>query len=239
MSTIYLIRHGQASFDADDYDQLSPLGEEQSRLLGDWLRNTGQALSKVVMGTAKRHRQTAVQCLNQYRLNPDQFPESAWIVDAGFDEFDHQEVLLKHSPEFADFAALKKFVAMQSNPRRAFQELFSAALTRWIAAEFDDYTESWLQFQTRCQAALARLRMQTNQENRDQNIWVFTSGGTISALVQSVLDIPDQRIFNLNATLMNTGLTKFIYGAERISLSYLNSPAHLEIHNRAELISYR
>ncbi|MEC8667907.1 MAG: histidine phosphatase family protein, partial [Pseudomonadota bacterium] len=34
MPTLYLIRHGQASFGADDYDVLSPIGHEQARALG-------------------------------------------------------------------------------------------------------------------------------------------------------------------------------------------------------------
>ena len=34
MAVIYLVRHGQASWDADDYDVLSETGWEQSRLLG-------------------------------------------------------------------------------------------------------------------------------------------------------------------------------------------------------------
>ena len=37
MSAIHLIRHGQASFGADDYDLLSALGERQARLLGESL----------------------------------------------------------------------------------------------------------------------------------------------------------------------------------------------------------
>ena len=34
MGTLYLVRHGQASFGADDYDQLSPLGHQQALRLG-------------------------------------------------------------------------------------------------------------------------------------------------------------------------------------------------------------
>ena len=37
MSAIHLVRHGQASFGADDYDLLSALGERQSRVLGQAL----------------------------------------------------------------------------------------------------------------------------------------------------------------------------------------------------------
>ena len=70
MRHIYLIRHGQASFDADDYDQLSPLGEEQSRLLGDWFRQSGQTLNQVVMGSNRRHRQTAGMAARFFRPRP-------------------------------------------------------------------------------------------------------------------------------------------------------------------------
>ncbi|HCT4576619.1 TPA: histidine phosphatase family protein, partial [Pseudomonas aeruginosa] len=37
MGSIYLIRHGQASFGADDYDVLSPTGIRQAEILGDHL----------------------------------------------------------------------------------------------------------------------------------------------------------------------------------------------------------
>ena len=40
MSRILLVRHGQASFGADDYDDLSPTGHEQSRVLGAALSAT-------------------------------------------------------------------------------------------------------------------------------------------------------------------------------------------------------
>jgi broad specificity phosphatase PhoE len=44
MGTLYLVRHGQASFGADDYDQLSELGGAGVRLGEHW-RAQGQALT--------------------------------------------------------------------------------------------------------------------------------------------------------------------------------------------------
>ena len=42
MSVLTLVRHGQASFFAADYDRLSPAGEGQARHLGDyWARQDG------------------------------------------------------------------------------------------------------------------------------------------------------------------------------------------------------
>ena len=41
MGTLYLVRHGQASFGAADYDQLSELGRRQSVRLGEYFANKG------------------------------------------------------------------------------------------------------------------------------------------------------------------------------------------------------
>lgn len=233
MGSIYLIRHGQASFDADDYDQLSPLGMEQSRLLGTWMRDMGHQPDSIICGSAKRHKQTAQSCLQAWREDLSQMPEENWIIDAGFDEFDHQEVLLKHCPQFANFVELKQFIASQSHPRRAFQEVFTAAVQRWVSGDADDYAESWIAFQSRCREALQRACA------NEGKIWIFTSGGTISALLQQVLGISDERIFDLNATLVNAGLSRLYYRPGKISLSFLNSSAHLEVHQAPALMSYR
>jgi len=41
MGTLYLVRHGQASFGADNYDVLSPLGHRQAERLGQYLKERG------------------------------------------------------------------------------------------------------------------------------------------------------------------------------------------------------
>ena len=58
MGTLYLVRHGQASFGADDYDQLSDLGRRQSVRLGQYLRERygdGLRFNAVLTGTASAH----------------------------------------------------------------------------------------------------------------------------------------------------------------------------------------
>jgi len=42
MGTLYLVRHGQASFGAADYDNLSELGHKQSARLGEYWRERRQ-----------------------------------------------------------------------------------------------------------------------------------------------------------------------------------------------------
>ena len=58
MGELYLIRHAQASFGAEDYDKLSELGHEQSVALGKALSQHGVMPEAWVMGDMRRHRET-------------------------------------------------------------------------------------------------------------------------------------------------------------------------------------
>ena len=88
MTHVYLVRHAQASFGAADYDQLSALGQRQAVLLGQWWRQTGRRIDSIAMGTLQRHRQTAEACLTA--LGADNCDN---LVDAGFNEYDHEAIL--------------------------------------------------------------------------------------------------------------------------------------------------
>ena len=154
MGVIYLVRHGQASFGDDDYDQLSPLGQEQARHLGEWINDCGLSVAAIATGTQKRHRQSAAACSTLCYAPA----EENWQEDAGFNEFDHHEVLVRHRPEFAAPQALKQFLAQAGNPRRAFQQIFSQAVSRWISGRHDtEYAESFASFRERVTTALNRL----------------------------------------------------------------------------------
>ena len=59
MSTLYLIRHGQASFGTDNYDQLSEKGRRQVQLLGEYFAETGEKIDRIYTGTLQRQRETA------------------------------------------------------------------------------------------------------------------------------------------------------------------------------------
>jgi len=54
MGELIFVRHGQASFGAQSYDKLSPLGEEQVQLLAAHWRETGEH-----SGALLRQRETA------------------------------------------------------------------------------------------------------------------------------------------------------------------------------------
>ena len=60
MGTLYLVRHGQASFGAEDYDQLSALGHRQCVALGQYWRERGMRFDAVLTGSLKRLRTVAL-----------------------------------------------------------------------------------------------------------------------------------------------------------------------------------
>src|SRR5690554_7279487 len=89
MATIYLIRHGQASFGRDNYDQLSARGWEQGEVLGRWLRGRVQPAA-IFGGGLRRHRETAEAIARGYGTRlPD-----IQVLD-GLNEFDHQELVAR------------------------------------------------------------------------------------------------------------------------------------------------
>ena len=58
MSELILIRHAQASFGHENYDNLSALGHDQAALLGSLFERLKITPDRVVIGTQKRHLQT-------------------------------------------------------------------------------------------------------------------------------------------------------------------------------------
>jgi broad specificity phosphatase PhoE len=230
MGTLYLIRHGQASFGRADYDALSPTGLEQSRLLGEALRPRLPQLDAAVTGTMQRHRQTAEACLAAMGLALER------REIAGFNEYDHVELVARLEPRYADHAALGADLAKTPDPRRAFQALFSKAMERWMSGAHDgEYSESWRAFQDRCNDAVTGL---VAQLGASRTALVFSSGGAIAAICQRLLGISDSQAFRINWTLANCSITKLIYSERGVQLSTLNEHGHFEGRD-PKFITYR
>ena len=138
MGQVLLVRHGQASWAAADYDVLSPLGERQAVATGALLASVQP--DAVVHGLMQRQRRTA-----------ELMAEAAgWTVapsvDERWDEMDHLAVLDVQPREF------------EGEPdARQFQAWFEKATARWLSGAHDgEYAESWPVFRDRVLAGLAR-----------------------------------------------------------------------------------
>ena len=229
MALITLIRHGQASFGAANYDQLSALGYVQAKHLGTLFAQQQQQFDQVWMGAMARHRQTAESCLDAagLALNP--------TVHVDLNEFDHEQVLMKlDSNRFPDKHALMQAIAASEHPKKTLGKLFGDAMQRWQSGEYDvDYTETWQQFQARSLNALHEIVTQSP----DQHSVVFSSGGVISAIVQHLMGLNDDATFQLNWALVNCGITQIRSDGGSHSILSINEHNHFR-GQRSELLTW-
>lgn len=217
MSTIFLVRHGQASFHADDYDHLSALGVEQAGVVGRALAPRVARADLVVTGAMRRHRDTARGALAAIAGAP------APVEDAGWNEYDHDAVLAAHEPLYRDRA--RWLASLGPDPAGAMRAMFAGAIERWTGGAHTDYPESFRAFADRTAAALERL---VARLDRGATAIVFTSGGPISLIAGALLGIPEAARLALGGVLVNAGITKLVSGRGGVRLATLNDHAHFE-----------
>ncbi len=222
MSRILLVRHGQASFGAADYDQLSPTGADQSRVLGAALAARHLRPDVLVTGEMRRHAQTATSVLDGSGW------DAAVEVDAGWNEFDHLQVLAVHA---------QPSTAAGESEKAAFQRWFEEATLRWTSGAHDEeYDESFAAFSARVETALARL---VQALPAGGTAVVLTSGGPIAWAAASLLaDSTSARTdlwLRLNPVSVNTGVSTVVCGSRGTTLVSFNAHDHLS----PDLLTYR
>ncbi|MDX1788705.1 MAG: histidine phosphatase family protein, partial [Psychrobacter sp.] len=92
-----------------------------------------------------------------------------------------------------------------------------------------DYIESWVQFSERAKQALEQVRLQVAnlQLGRDDTVLVFTSGGIIAAITAQLLQQGSSIAYQINKSLVNTGVTSLTLKNERTRLLSVNEYSHL------------
>jgi broad specificity phosphatase PhoE len=220
MSILLLVRHGQASWGAEDYDRLSTLGEEQSRVLGSALAARGLRPDVLVRGSLLRQRQTAEATVAAAGW------EGEVVEDTGWDEYDHLSTVTgaPDLPRIDD----------ESYDGRIRH--FEAAIDRWSSGRHDaDYHESFPVFRDRVEAAFRRTleRLEPKQTGV-----VFTSGGAVSWVAATLTDGGVPAWTRLSKVVMNGSVTKVLDGSRGASLISFNDHGHLEAAG-SELLSYR
>ena len=221
MGVVLLVRHGQASFGAEDYDVLSETGVEQSRVLGRALAAQGVVAASLLHGRMRRQHDTASAIADGagWRVAPE--------VDQGWDEFDHLGVVA---------ASLDRGEQVSSLDPRGFQRLFEVATARWYGGAHDhEYAETWSAFVSRVDAALDRAC------SRDGVTVVVSSGGPIAAACALLVDpeAPADGVPRLwsafNTVTANASVTRVVVGSTGRRLLAFNEHSHLPRH----LVTYR
>jgi len=236
MSTIYMVRHGQASFGEENYDRLSPKGSEQSRLLADFFLKTGLTFDALYSGAIDRQRQTVREIISLYDESGLGMPEPKVMTE--FDEYDSKAIV---TSEIDGLIAEDQTIALDLDhmytDKKAFQRVFEKVMLRWVMGRYDKPgVETWAEVQRRVRAGFVRVM---EENGRNKLILVIASGGTISAAVQFALGISDAETIQLSWQIVNTSVTRFMYNNQRITLQSFNIFSHLELTERSDLITYR
>ncbi len=233
MATIYLIRHGQASFGSDDYDQLSETGVLQASCLGQSLKTKMSKPDLVITGSMKRHQDTAMHSMKAF----GDVEQTTFQQDNCWNEYAHQEILGLYDERFTTPAQMKAILSASANPEIEFLEIFNAAVARWMGGQHDaDYSETWEVFKTRLHSGLSKV-VESIQDK--QKILVFTSGGPISLLAQSYLGVPEERLMQMNWTLVNCGITKLVTSRHGVFVASLNEHTVFEQAENKGLLTYK
>ena len=209
MSVLLLVRHGQASWGAADYDVLSDLGHEQSRLLGKHLAGLGVVPTRVWSGGLRRHDETAESAMGAGGWDAE------IVRDPGWSEFDHVELVRRYD------------AATMDDPQRPgdFNEFFDAAVDRWTKGDHDhDYEETFASFTDRVSAALGRA---VDDLGPGDTGVVFTSGGAIAWVTAHLWGGGVEQWARVNPVLLNTGVTKVVTGSRGVTLVSVNDHTHL------------
>lgn len=213
MGAIHLIRHGQASWGADDYDQLSPRGMQQSTLLGTSWEASEWAPTASVAGSMKRHAQTAIATIDACGQG------DGYDVDHGWDEFDHLAIARAHDP-----------ASLRADPKE-FQRQLNAAIDGWMSGA-GDHGETYRQFIARVMTAFDGA---VAGAGPGRSIAVFTSGGPIGLVVSHLLAGDDSLFQRVNDVVVNAGVTTVIVGQSGPRLLAFNEHTHLP----RDLVTFR
>ena len=235
MANLLIVRHGQASFGAENYDQLSPLGQRQADLTGEFLRKMDTRFSAAYSGDLSRQRETGQRVLDQLEQAPE------LTIDPRFNEVQTDEqievmmpLLIQRDARFADL------VAAMDTDTKSFQKIIETVFNYWVSPECNvSGIQSWKDYHGGVVSAFENA-MASAASGTDTAI--FTSGGTIATIVGHVLKLTSDRVYEFYEPVFNCSITRIIFNSRKCSLSTFNDVGHLHLMSaqlNERLVTYR
>ena len=227
MGTLYLVRHGQASFGSADYDKLSELGIRQSVRLGQWFAHKGIEFDAVLTGTLRRQ----IETLDGIAQGMAAKPEAASLNPLrwpGLNEYDSAAVIETVHPH-----PLGKPDSPEAY-RQHFR-ILRDGLTQWMAGVVSPKgMPNYNDFVLGVTSALDHVRTQ----HHGKKVLVVSSGGPISTAVGQVLGTRAETTIELNLRIRNSSVTEFAFNPKRHMLVSYNALPHLDHPDQAGWITY-
>jgi broad specificity phosphatase PhoE len=232
MSTIYLVRHGQASFGTENYDQLSATGREQVRHLGAYFSGLAERIDRIYSGSLRRQTETAQSIAAAFGSSAPPID-----IEPAFNEYDSDVILHTFARSLTPEQLAQAGWPELRTDRRKFQFFLERAARAWVEAQIEaDEMTPWRGFHGRISTAIADIM---RREGRSKTLLISTSGGVIGTIVADVMGLSNHTGIELNWAVHNASITRLIYNADKVSLSMFNALPHLDRAQWRHLITYR
>ena len=239
MGRLVLIRHAQASFLEANYDQLSAIGQEQARRLGQYWVRPKLSFHRVYSGPRVRQKDTVRIVAEVYRDAGLPFPEP--VIMEEFDEYHGDAVMEQGLPQLLEkneeVRELHRSFQNSSNSDRrqaTFEKMFESVITKWVDGEIVLPTvESWTGFCTRVDRGLSQC---ISANSRGQQLAIFCSGGPIGVAMRRAFHLSSRDTLRAAWMVRNCAYSEFLYSNDRFTLSSFNSFPYLD---DASLLTYR
>jgi broad specificity phosphatase PhoE len=221
MGNLYLVRHGQASFGADDYDMLSELGVRQSVRLGQYFALRKLKFDAVITGGLRRHAQTWAGIAQGGGVQADA------LVWPGLNEYDSEAVIGAIHP-----FPLEKVQSPEDY--RAHFRLLRDGLRQWMNGVISPVgMPTYPEFVRGVTSALDHVRSQCSG-----NVLIVSSGGPISTAIGHLLGTTPETTVELNFRIRNSSVTELAFTPKRHMLVTYNTLPHLDEPEYASWITY-
>lgn len=211
---LWLVRHGQAAFDADDYDQLTDLGWQQARWLGEHLAALGTGFDRIAAGTLRRQQETAHALTEALGGMVETVP--------GLEEYSANALLEK-----AGFKDRDPTLGRREHFRR-----LRGLLIDWSEGLVES-DETWDQFRDRVMGAVTELT-----RTGEGRVIAAASGGSIAMALTAILGLPPAQMIEFNLQARNTGISRLVASKGRLYFNMFNSVPHLEHPERTHAETY-
>jgi len=222
MSTLTLVRHGQAAAFTSQSDRLTQLGREQVSHLAAYWRSRNVAFDEVICGSLRRQIETAEILSQGVIRQADHFNE----YDAGAILQFLAPMLRERDERFARLWRQWEEGSETPDQNRHFQRMFEVLLGHWLEETITHpKVESWLNFRARVTRG---LKLILNDPRPSRRVLVCTSGGPIGVAVQAALQAPPRAALELNWRVRNSSITEFLFSGNRLSLDLFNATPHLK-----------
>lgn len=226
---LYLIRHAQASYLTDNYDQLSSLGIEQANALAKYLANEVSIHHKYV-GPHKRQQQTSDAIHDSYKAKLLPLPSPILLPElkehSGPATLHHYKNKLIQE-DLHCIGWHNDSIQNPKNLRKNSIKIFEYFIPQWMEGKYE--TEGLEDFSTFRKEISKGINVILKKKETDQNTAIISSAGSISTIIAQLTNIHDvKEIAKISFEILNASIT---------SLQIINGEWQINKFNQVDHLS--